>query len=83
MFRVRDDLEDRAPQLRKPPLRVGLFDTAQILVDLLGRPRHPMQMAGRGNARVEREAALMKCLAQGRYGGRAMPCSFVRSDSET
>jgi hypothetical protein len=69
LFRVRDDLEDRAPQrLKRAAAR--LLDAAQILIDLVGGPRHPVQMAGRRSGRVEREAALMKRLAQGHYRSR-------------
>src|ERR1035441_2720055 len=66
-FRIPDDLEDPAPQgLKRAAAR--LLNTTQILVDLAG---HPVQMIGRGNARVEREAALMKRLAQGRNRSRS------------
>ena len=37
LFRVRDDLEDRAPQGRKRAA-ARLLDTTPILVDLAGRP---------------------------------------------
>jgi hypothetical protein len=69
LFRVRDDLEDREPQRLKRAAPRLLY-TTQIVVDLAGDPATPVQMAGRGNVRVEREAALMKRLAQGRYRSR-------------